>query len=55
MRDRDIRGNSDIDKMKKNAVGTATLYVGPQAPEGFEANWIPSGASDRCQPSVSTV
>jgi hypothetical protein len=32
----------DLDKMKKNANGSVTLYVGPKAPEGFEANWIPT-------------
>jgi hypothetical protein len=32
----------DIDKMKKNADGGATLYVGPKAPPGLESNWIPT-------------
>ncbi|PWU31657.1 hypothetical protein DK254_04060 [Pseudomonas sp. RW407] len=32
-----------LDKMKKNADGSVTLYVGPQAPKGLEANWIPTG------------
>jgi hypothetical protein len=32
----------DLDRMKKNADGSVTLYVGPKAPEGFEANWIPT-------------
>ncbi len=32
----------DVDKMKKNADGGVTLYVGPKAPEGLEANWIPT-------------
>ena len=32
----------DLDKMKKNADGTVTLYVGPNAPEGLEPNWIPT-------------
>lgn len=31
------------DKMKKNADGSVTLYVGPRAPDGLEANWIPTG------------
>jgi len=31
------------DKMKKNADGSVTLYVGPTAPDGLEANWIPTG------------
>lgn len=32
----------DLDKMKKNADGGVTLYVGPRAPSGLEANWIPT-------------
>ena len=30
------------DKMKLNADGSVTLYVGPKAPEGLESNWIPT-------------
>lgn len=30
------------DKPKKNANGTTDLYIGPQAPEGQEANWLPT-------------
>jgi len=33
----------DIEKMKKNDDGSVTLYIGPSAPSGFEANWIPTG------------
>jgi hypothetical protein len=32
----------DLDKMKKNADGGVTLYVGPKAPDGLESNWIPT-------------
>lgn len=32
----------DLDKMKKNADGGVTLYVGPKAPAGLDANWIPT-------------
>ncbi|AOX99333.1 DUF1254 domain-containing protein [Jeongeupia sp. USM3] len=32
----------DLPKMKKNADGSVTLYVGPAAPAGEEANWIPT-------------
>jgi hypothetical protein len=32
----------DLDKMKKNADGGVTIYVGPKAPAGLEANWIPT-------------
>ncbi|MBX9799647.1 MAG: DUF1214 domain-containing protein [Burkholderiaceae bacterium] len=32
----------DVDKMKKNADGSVTIYVGPQAPAGLENNWIPT-------------
>ena len=32
----------DVGKMKKNPDGGVTIYVGPQAPSGYEANWIPT-------------
>lgn len=32
----------DIDKMKKNADGGLTIYVGPKAPKGLDSNWIPT-------------
>ncbi len=32
----------DLDKMKKNADGGVTLYIGPKAPSGLEANWLPT-------------
>jgi hypothetical protein len=32
----------DLAKMKKNADGGVTLYVGPKAPDGLESNWIPT-------------
>ncbi|MDQ8035862.1 MAG: DUF1254 domain-containing protein [Pedobacter sp.] len=32
----------DIGKMKKNADGGVTIYVGPKAPAGLESNWIPT-------------
>jgi len=32
----------DLPNMKKNADGGVTLYVGPKAPSGMEANWIPT-------------
>lgn len=32
----------DLDKLKKNSDGSVTLYVGPQAPNGLESNWIPT-------------
>lgn len=32
----------DIGKMKKNADGSVTLYVGPQPPESLESNWLPT-------------
>ena len=28
--------------MKKNADGGVTIYFGPAAPAGYEANWIPT-------------
>ncbi|MBZ9653783.1 DUF1254 domain-containing protein [Phyllobacterium lublinensis] len=41
----------DLDRMKKNADGSVTLYVGPKAPEGLEANWIPT-AGKRPLPAI---
>ncbi|WP_240648029.1 DUF1254 domain-containing protein [Pararobbsia silviterrae] len=32
----------DLAKMTKNADGSVTLYVGPSAPAGLDANWIPT-------------
>ena len=32
----------DLGKLKKNADGSVTLYVGPKAPAGLEENWIPT-------------
>jgi hypothetical protein len=32
----------DLDKMRKNADGSVTIYVGPKPPQGLEANWIPT-------------
>ena len=32
----------DLEKMRKNADGSVTLYVGPTAPAGMESNWIPT-------------
>jgi hypothetical protein len=32
----------DLPKMKKNADGGVTIYMGPAAPEGYESNWIPT-------------
>jgi hypothetical protein len=32
----------DLDKMKKNADGSVTIYAGPKAPDGLESNWIPT-------------
>ncbi|HEY5706070.1 MAG TPA: DUF1214 domain-containing protein [Terrimicrobiaceae bacterium] len=38
----------DLGKMKKNADGSVTLYVGPKAPDGLESNWLPTGNSCQC-------
>lgn len=32
----------DLEKMTKNADGSATIYVGPKAPQGQANNWIPT-------------
>lgn len=41
----------DLDKMKKNADGGVTIYVGPKPPQGLEANWIPT-AGKRPLPAI---
>ncbi|WP_413991707.1 DUF1254 domain-containing protein [Labrys okinawensis] len=40
--DRTTLSSYDLDKMKKNADGGVTIYVGPKAPDGLETNWIPT-------------
>ena len=32
----------DLDKMKKNADGSVTIFSGPKAPNGLESNWLPT-------------
>ena len=32
----------DTDKIKKNPDGSVDIYIGPKAPSGLEANWIPT-------------
>jgi hypothetical protein len=41
----------NVDKMKKNKDGSVTIYVGPKAPNGLEANWIPT-AGKRPLPAI---
>jgi hypothetical protein len=40
--DRTSLSSYDLDKMHKNTDGGVTIYVGPKAPRGLEANWIPT-------------
>lgn len=40
--DRTTLSSYELDKMKKNADGGVSIYVGPKAPDGLEANWIPT-------------
>jgi len=49
--DRTTLSSYDLDKMKKNADGGVSIYVGPKAPDGLEANWIPT-AGKRPLPAV---
>ncbi len=32
----------DVPAMKANADGSVDIYIGPEAPEGLESNWIPT-------------
>lgn len=32
----------DLEEMRKNSDGSATMYIGPEAPAGMESNWIPT-------------
>ena len=34
--------SSQIPEMQKNADGSVDLYFGPEAPEGKDANWVPT-------------
>jgi hypothetical protein len=40
--DRTTLSSLDLPKMKQNADGSVTLYVGPTVPAGLETNWIPT-------------
>ena len=40
--DRAGLGSLNRDKMNINADGSVDLYIGPNAPAGLEANWIPT-------------
>ncbi len=40
--DRSGLGMLDIDTMEVNDDGSVDIYVGPEAPEGLECNWIPT-------------
>jgi len=35
----------DMDKLRKNADGSITLYVGPKAPDGWESNLVPTAGA----------
>ena len=37
---------SSTDDLKKNADGSVDLYFGPDAPEGYEKNWIKTKAGE---------
>lgn len=41
----------DMDKTKKNADGSVTIYLGPRAPKGLESNWLPT-AGKRPAPTI---
>lgn len=32
----------NLEKMKRNADGSTTIYVGPRAPDGLASNWLPT-------------
>jgi hypothetical protein len=49
--DRTTLSSYDTDAMRKSADGGITLYVGPRAPKGEEANWIPT-AGKRSLPCI---
>jgi hypothetical protein len=40
--DRNGLGSLDRDSLKVNADGSVDLYFGPDAPAGFESNWLPT-------------
>ena len=35
--------SNDLNKMKRNADGSVTLFIGPKAIPGYESNWLPTG------------
>ena len=40
--DRTTLSSYDLENMAKNDDGSVPIWIGPQAPEGMEANWIPT-------------
>lgn len=36
--------SSNAPELQKNADGSVDLYFGPKAPQGHEANWVPTRA-----------
>ena len=40
--DRTTLSSYDLEGMQKNADGGVSIWIGPVAPEGMEANWIPT-------------
>ncbi len=34
--------SSQVAELKKNADGSVDIFLGPKAPEGEDANWIPT-------------
>jgi hypothetical protein len=39
--------DSNMSEVKKNADGSVDIYFGPKAPEGMEANWLPTDKERR--------
>lgn len=39
--------SSQIPDLKKNADGSVDIYIGPKAPDGMNANWLPTDPARR--------
>jgi hypothetical protein len=43
------------DSLKGNSDGSVDLWFGPEAPKGFESNWVDTASVQRVLPLVSVL
>ena len=47
--------SSQIQELQKNADGSVDIFLGPKAPKGKDANWIPTDAEARLRTDVPSL